>query len=559
MRYIGHTLRVLGLSIIFAVGFLFRRLGPSDTGPRLLRWYLQTCGGAFIKVGQLLAMRYDLLPATYCDALTTLLDRLPAFPVAAIIQVLEADLQVTWTAHFQELDSQPLGSASVAQVHRAVLYDGTPVAVKVMRPGVERRFRIDFINIRLAARALDLVGLLGSIEAAELAEEFIRLTEQEFDFRREARYAQRLHELMSQDEVNHYAPRIYFELCGPHVITMELLEGVWLYELLAAVKNDDQARLLAWAELGIIPEQVGRLILRSVLTQCYRHRFFHADPHAGNLILLDGGTLGYIDFGLVGWLDERAWEQQFRLYENLANARLHAAYETILSTMEPLPVTNRSRFEMELKALLQDWILAINSNYATTSEKSSAFFFFRLFDIVRRSHLTIPSGIMRLNRALIISDAAILELAPQLHRLAFLREFFDNEARRLRNAAISDQFASETINRVLVEFMRSPYAAWSLLDWASRRVPNIWRDYRQQLTRSERAFVVFLRYGRLASLVLALIVVLGKGLGEVVPPTSSVAQFAASLGSSWWLIGLGSIGMSLLLGHIIALFISNDY
>jgi ubiquinone biosynthesis protein len=558
MRYVAHTLRVFVLSLVFGARFVTRRRGTLDAGPELLLWYLQRCSGAFIKLGQLLAMRYDLLPISYCECLATLLDRLPPLPAGAIIAVMERDLRRPWSSAFREFDREPIGSASVAQVHRAILMDGTPVAVKVMRPGVEQQFQVDFRNIRLLAAILDALGVLGSIVASDLAGEFIQLTQQEFDFRREARNAQHLHELMQQGDLNHCAPAVYDELSGARVITMELLEGVWLHDLLAAVSNHDEQRLSAWAAQGIVPEQMGHLILRSILTQCYRYRFFHADPHAGNLVALPGGRLGYIDFGLVGWLDEQVWEQQFRLYESLANARIHAAYEAILSMMAPLPSAKLLRFEAETKALLQDWIMTINSAHSTASERSSGVFFLRLLDVVRRSGMSVPSGIMKLNRALIISDTAIMRLAPDMNRLAFLRAFFSDELRYLRDAGISAQLTSDAINHTLLEIMRGPNTAWSFLGWAAGQLPAIWRDSRQPPPKERKPAQAFPILARMA-LVGVMLFALVKVIGGATPLNRTYALIVSGLGDFGWPAVLLASASTIVLWWLLDVFSSREH
>jgi ABC1 atypical kinase-like domain len=164
-----------------------RWLAGRDAGPGLPRWYLQTCGGAFVKLGQVLAIRYDVLPGRYCDELTKLLDRLPAMPVDVIRAAIERDPGRTLEACYAEFDPEPLGSASIAQVHGARLHDGDEVVVKVIRPATRRTFRIDFRHLHSLAAALDRFGPFTKLEARRLVQEVVDLMREELDFRREAR------------------------------------------------------------------------------------------------------------------------------------------------------------------------------------------------------------------------------------------------------------------------------------------------------------------------------------------------------------------------------------
>jgi hypothetical protein len=164
---------------------------------------------------------------------------------------------------------------------------------------------------------------------------------------------------------------------------------------------------------------------------------------------------------------------------------------------------------------------------------------------------------MKLNRALIISDVAIMKLAPEMNRLTFLREFFSDEVRYLRNVEITEQFSSNTLNRALVEVIRSPFTAWSLLDWAVDQLPTIWRDYRQPPIRRKRSDVTLLTYARLVSMVLVLFA-LAKAIGGAAPLNGIVTQFVFSLGSSWWAIVLLASCTTIILWWIIESFVSRD-
>src|SRR5207237_6698001 len=184
-----------------------------------------------------------------------------------------------------------------------------------------------------------------SINVARIFREVTNLTSEELDFRREAHNIQQMHDRMVADDIDHYAPSVHPALCGPSMITMERIDGVSVSEMLTAIESRNANLLAAWAEAGITPERSARILMRSILEQSLRHRLFHADPHAANLILMKGGTVAWVDFGMVGWLDERLWLHQFKIREAVSAGRIHAAYQHLLAALEPIPATDLSGFE----------------------------------------------------------------------------------------------------------------------------------------------------------------------------------------------------------------------
>jgi ubiquinone biosynthesis protein len=462
--YVRRTLRLVFITLIFSIIFLLNWIFRFTSGPSLLRRYFQTCDAAFVKIGQILAMRYDLLPAEYCDELLKLLDSLPPLPSEVIVTLIEADLGRPLAACFQQFEVIPIGSASLAQVHRAQLHTRETVAVKVRRPGIQRQFQIDFANIRFFAWVIDQLGILGRIAVGKLAEEMIDLTREELDFRREARNIQMFHELMRQDDIDHYTPKVYFEYCGVATITMEYLSGVNMTEFMTAIYEKDQVKLDQWKERGITPKRSARLVMRSTLVQMFRHRQFHADPHIANLILMDGGTLGYVDFGMVGWMDERQWKQQFRLRQAVANEEIYAAYEAVLDILAPLPARDLSTFEVRLKSLIRDWILASKNPYATTLEKSSGYFFLQLFNLIRSARLRIPFDVVRLFRTMGIADIVMLRLSPELDWTPDLNEFIREETQYQLERLLRRQTDVTALETILIGLANSSQQILEIVD-----------------------------------------------------------------------------------------------
>jgi ubiquinone biosynthesis protein len=386
----------------------------------------------------------------------------------------------------------PLGSASIAQVHAATLRTGEAVAVKVMRPGIVRKLRVDLTYLLVLGRFFRAFGILTSLKLYNLARELSALTHEELDFRREARDTDLIHRNMEEDEVDHYAPRVYFGLSSRRVITMERIEGVPMTQLLAAVQAGDNARLERWAERGIRPRRTARLLLRSMLEQVMDHRVFNADPHPANLIVKEGGTLAWVDFGMVGWLDEATWEQQFGLLGALANDRVQAAWEALVNSLGALPVRDLSGFELEVKGILRDWIEASKDPQASVQERSTGRLFLRLFDAIRRAGLRLPADLLRVYRTVVGVDMILLRLDRTIDWLPDVREFVREETGRQLVRALRPDLVA--VGQAWLRFFSTTF---SLVNWLDVKLPEMARSYQREVSQLERVLVVMLRYGRI--------------------------------------------------------------
>jgi ubiquinone biosynthesis protein len=500
----GRTVRLLVLSIVFLPQLVVRR----RAAPELLRSYLQACGGGFVKLGQMLSMRYDLLPEAYCDALLTLLDRVPAVPVARIERVIQEDLGRPASACFSSLEPKPLGSASIAQVHAGELRNGERVAVKVARPGIARTLRVDLAYLRAAARVAAQFGLLRGLDLGMMVRELTQLTREELDFRREARNAALFQERLALDDVDHRAPRVHFELCGQRVITMERIEGVPMTALLAAVRDDDRHRLDDWAESGIRPRRTARLLLWSILEQTMHHRVFNADPHPANLVLEEGGTLVWLDFGMVGWLDENTWTQQIRMLRAIAQEQVHPAVEALMDSLAPLPARDLSEFELQARGIVRDWIQASRDPQATMAEKSTARFLVRLFEAIRGAGLSVPTDLLRMFRTMIVSDLIVLRLDPAMDWVPELRQFVGGETGRQLRAALRPEVSVATVWAAGQAWLRFFTTSANLVNWLDVRIPEMTAAYQNKFSEVGRVGALLLRYARAGIVAFVIVVVL---------------------------------------------------
>ena len=248
-------------------------------------------GSAFIKLGQLLSARPDILPAGWVAELAALQDSVPAFGFAEVQTVLEQELGQR-CAEVIDLDPEPLGAASLAQVHRASLRSGRQVVLKVQRPGLDRLFRLDLDVMQQVAAVLQRHPSWGrGRDWPAMARECRRVLLRELDFRVEAQYAARFRQQFLDDE-RIRIPGVVWELSSRRVLCLDYLPGIKV--------NDREALMAA----GIDPSAVAEIGAASYLKQLVRFGFFHADPHPGNLAVASDGALIYYDFGMMGLLSD---------------------------------------------------------------------------------------------------------------------------------------------------------------------------------------------------------------------------------------------------------------
>jgi len=536
IKYLLRTTRLAALSTAFALRFWFR----GTRGPELLRKYFERCGGAYVKLGQILAMRYDILPMEYCDELAKLLDKLPPVPVTEVLEIIERELGKPLSELFVEFDRTPLSAASVAQVHRAKLSDDTRVVVKVRRPGIEQLYRADLLNGRIVLVSLKTAGLLQNVDIDGLIAELRQLAKEELDFHAEARNIYILHDLMNRDSLDHHSPQVYLSHSSSSVVTMEELQGVWLTEILEAINRGDHVRLEAWAQERITPERTARLLLRSILRQCFTYHVFHADPHAANLIVMNGGTLGYVDFGMIGWVDERSGAKHFKINQCIAEERIHGAYEALLELAEPLPNRDLSSFESDFKRLVKTWLLATKVPDSPLQERSGGVFFMRLFDLMHRENVRMPIADLRLTRALIISDIIVLKLYPTLPRIAELRAYFNQELQREFEARLGESVGEAALQKSVLGLLKAAEALPRLSEWVFDRLPQMSLRYRRGLSRFQRASEYILQQARVGS-ALAAVGLLGCRIAVLAWHPKGGLAVLGSGGAWWWLAVVATV------------------
>ncbi|MBN1166494.1 MAG: AarF/ABC1/UbiB kinase family protein [Methanospirillaceae archaeon] len=264
-----------------------------------IRMAVEELGPTFVKFGQILSTRRELISPQFCQELEKLQDKVPPLPFEVLRPTIEMYCGPVDDA-FLEFDTQPIAAASVSQVHRAVLPDGTPVAVKIQRPGIRDVIDLDLpILRRLAGRLERLDPNLALYNLTGLIDEFVTQIYKELNFVSDGQSADLLNENFRDNPVIK-APLIYWEYSGPLMLTMEFIEGV---------RIDRVEVIRSW---GVDPKKIAEAGFQSYLQQIFVDGFFHSDPHPGNLMVTKEGVLVFIDFGMVSMVRPERQELMLR-------------------------------------------------------------------------------------------------------------------------------------------------------------------------------------------------------------------------------------------------------
>ena len=319
------------------------------------RRLLERLGPTYVKIGQFLALRPDLISQDYSDELMHLLDQVPPFPWEQARATIEADLGMDVRDAFVHIDPRPVAAGSLAQTHLARLHNGTEVAVKVQRPGIAERVQRDLSRAGFFARVIQASGLKLVISPVDLLDELSHWMTQELDFQNELQNIKRLRRL-TQGSPYERIPQPFPQLCGQRVLTSEYLRGIPLSELLTAVRSDSPVEQDRIRSLGIDLDALASSLVGCVLRQIFIYRFFHADVHPGNLIALPDGRIGFIDFGLCDELDARVREKQLNYLAAAYSDNVDVMFDAMLDILVPGDETDVAAFRRDFSAQTRRWM-----------------------------------------------------------------------------------------------------------------------------------------------------------------------------------------------------------
>jgi ubiquinone biosynthesis protein len=378
---------------------------PTQRG-RHLRELLDELGPTFVKFGQLLSTRPDVVPPDIIAELRGLQDDVRPFPFEQAERVIEEDLGNSIERLFVEFEREPVAAASIGQVHRATLPNGRRVAVKVQRPGAPRQIEADLVLLYQAARIVkERVRALDFIDARALVDEFAKQIRQELDYRLEARNAQAFHRNFAGDPHVH-VPKVYWTYTRARVLTLEWLDGTQLADVDSLPLTLDERRDLAYR------------IAETWMTMIFRHGFFHGDPHPANVLVLEeAGAIGLVDFGAVGKLSDDDMAKLTRLFIDAASENVDAMPERLAALGVRYPKERKDEFLAELREIYYRYY------GASVSEIDPIQVIREAFQLIYAMNLHLPTRFLLLDRAIATLGSVGVELYPDFNVFEVARPY----------------------------------------------------------------------------------------------------------------------------------------
>ena len=412
-HHLGRLSEIAQVAVRHGFGYFFQRHKLTDLLPwgervdgaaatgsergRRLRELLDELGPTFVKFGQLLSTRPDVVPPDIVVELRGLQDDVKAFPFEQARAVIEEDLGLTLEQAFTEFDPVPIAAASIGQVHRALLPNGKEVAVKVQRPNAPRQIESDLALMYQAARLVkERVRALDFIDARELVDEFARSIRQELDYRLEARNADQFRRDFARNDQVH-VPRVYWRYTTSRVLTLEFLHGTQLADLEPESRSEEERRDLAYR------------MTDAWMTMIFRHGFFHGDPHPANILVLDDGRIGLVDFGLTGKLSDDDMAKLTRLFIDAATENVDAIPRRLADLGVRYPKEREEEFIAEIRELFYRYY------GARLAEIDPIQVIREGFALIYSMNLRLPTRFVMLDKAIATLGSVGIDLYPDFN------------------------------------------------------------------------------------------------------------------------------------------------
>jgi ubiquinone biosynthesis protein len=364
-----------------------------------VRMALEELGPTFVKLGQMLSTRPDLIAVEFIEELSKLQDRVPPFSYTEVSKIIESDLGGLPENIFEHFEESPRAAASIGQVHRARLKDGEEVVVKVQRPGIRKIIEVDLeIMLHLASLMERHLEEFQLNRPARIVEEFARTLEKEIDYTIEASHIERFSRQFI-DDATVYVPKVFRETTTERVLTMEYVEGVKVSEIERIEKEG--------LDRKVITARGADLILKQV----FDHGFFHADPHPGNIFVLPGNVICYLDFGMMGSIDRQSREDFADLVHSVVRRDESGAMQALL-------MLTQYDEEPDTRLLSRDLADFMGQHlYRPLKDLQMEKLLQQLMELISRHRLQAPPDLFLMLKALATVEGVGLSLDPEFHMI----------------------------------------------------------------------------------------------------------------------------------------------
>ena len=379
--------------------------------PEKLRNIVEDLGPTFVKLGQIMSMRQDMLPAAYCRELSKLRTEVSPMPFDEVRQVIEEEYDTRLERVFASFDRQPLGAASIAQAHAAVLRDGSPVVVKVQRQGIRDVMARDIQLLRKAARILKAASSAGNaLDFGVILNEMWAVAQQEMDFLIEARNAGEFYKL-NQDVAYVTCPQIHSQVTTSRVLVMEYIEGFDL----------DRPDILT--DNGYDLEEIGLKLADNYVKQIIDDGFFHADPHPGNLRIREGQIV-FLDLGMMGRLSQRDKALFRQAVRAIAEHNVNALKDVLLTLGVHNGRINHTRLYGDIEDLLTQY------GSMGLADMDLGRMLEEFLGLANSHGISMPEGVTMLTRGMLTIQGVLASLAPELNLVQIMANRMLGEAAR---------------------------------------------------------------------------------------------------------------------------------
>ncbi|MBI4140741.1 AarF/ABC1/UbiB kinase family protein [Candidatus Woesearchaeota archaeon] len=394
LDYFVHTYG-FGWHLPFLKRIHFGKHEFPESIPQKIRAVMEELGGAYIKLGQLLSMRPDLIPPEYCEEFKRLRDDTTPLQFSTIKSTIEKEFRQPIQRLFKTIEKTPLGSASVAQVHKATLHNGKNVVIKIQRPNLKQQFEEDTDILYYLAHKIEQRLKKNTFNPIAIIQEFERYTKNELNFVIEATNIDKFYHNF-KDSKTIIIPKVHWLYTKTNILVIDYLDGTKLSE----------AKKLSTKDKKIIAER----IMDASLKQLFEYRTFHADLHPGNILVMQNNTIGLLDFGIVGTLSQEQLNQMLRVYANILNNDTDQVVETLLSIgQQSTTETNIEAFKADITNIMQWWYGVAPEKIRITQLQ------YHLFQTCVKHHINIASEFILFGKSAMTSEGTCIEINPDFN------------------------------------------------------------------------------------------------------------------------------------------------